>query len=375
MNQSMTDKTILVTRSSMPPFEEYCNEIKELWESHWLTNMGAKHQLFQKELEKKLNVNHITLYTNGHMALEGALSGLHMQTGGEIITTPFTFISTTNAIRRCGFKPVFCDIEKDSYTIDASKIEKLITDKTVAIMPVHVYGNICNVEKIQEIADKYGLKVIYDAAHAFGVSYHGRSVADFGDVTMFSFHATKVFNTIEGGCLCYKDESLREVFDAMKNFGGDGKEDYIYCGGNAKMSEFQAAMGLCNLRHLEDEIQKRKLVVDRYNHRLINHEGIEINKKQAGVSSNYAYYPVVFWEQAGGPSREKVLEALAENNIYARKYFYPLTSEMTCNNDLRSEQTPIASEISKRVLTLPLYADLTMDQVDKICDVILSCKA
>ena len=358
----------------MPPYEEYCNEIKELWESHWLTNMGKKHQLFQAELEKQLGIKHVALYTNGHLALEGALSGLQMRSGGEIITTPFTFISTTNAIRRCGFKPVFCDIDKDTYTIDVSKIEELITDKTVAIMPVHVYGNICNVERIKEIADKYALKVIYDAAHAFGVSYNGRNVSNYGDITMFSFHATKVFNTIEGGCLCYKEDKLVSILDAMRNFGGSGKEDYEYCGGNAKMSEFQAAMGLCNLRHLSEEIEKRKKIVDRYNQRLINHDGITLNHKQEGVTPNYAYYPVVFWEQDCGFSREDVLQALAKNDIYARKYFFPLTNDMSCNGDLQKGYTPIAADISKRVLTLPLYADLSLDEVDRICDIILSIR-
>ena len=249
---------ILVTRSSMPTYEEYCEEIKELWESHWLTNMGVKHKKLQVELEKYLNVPHVTLYTNGHLALENAIAGLNLPEGGEVITTPFTFASTTHAIVRNGLVPIFCDINEDDYTMDVSKIEGLITDQTVAIVPVHVYGNMCNVESIEEIAQKYGLKVIYDAAHAFGVKYKGISSACFGDAAMFSFHATKVFNTIEGGAVCFKEDAWVQLLNDQKNFGIHGPESVAYVGGNAKMNEFQAAMGICNLRHIDEEIQKRK---------------------------------------------------------------------------------------------------------------------
>lgn len=236
---------ILVTRSSMPSFEEYCEEIKEIWNSHWLTNMGVKHKELQKELENYLGISHVVLYTNGHLALENAIAALNLPKGGEVITTPFTFASTTHAIVRNGLIPVFCDIKEDDYTIDTQKLENLITDNTVAIVPVHVYGNICDVEEIDRISKKYGLKVIYDAAHAFAVKYKGESSACFGDASMFSFHATKVFNTIEGGCVCFKDDSWIQLLNDMKNFGIHGPESVQFVGANAKMNEFQAAMGIC----------------------------------------------------------------------------------------------------------------------------------
>lgn len=247
---------ILVTRSSMPSYEEYCSEIKEMWDTHWLTNMGSKHQTLQTVLEKYLGVNHVALYTNGHLALENAIAAMNLPLGGEVITTPFTFASTTHAIVRNGLVPVFCDIKEDDYTIDPKKIESLITDNTVAIVPVHVYGNMCNIEEIDRIAKKYGLKVIYDAAHAFAVKYKNVSSASFGNVAMFSFHATKVFNTIEGGCVCFNDDKLVTLLNDMKNFGIHDAESVQFVGGNAKMNEFQAAMGICNMRHLDEEILK-----------------------------------------------------------------------------------------------------------------------
>ena len=287
-------KQILVTRSSMPTFEEYCDEIKDLWNTRWLTNMGAKHKQLQTELEKYLGVPHVTLYTNGHLALENAIGALNLPQGGEVITTPFTFASTTHAIVRNRLVPVFCDVNDRDYTMDVTKLESLITDKTVAIVPVHVYGNLCDVETIETIAKKYGLKVIYDAAHAFGVRYKGVSSACFGDASMFSFHATKVFHTIEGGAVCYKNDSWVQLLNDQKNFGFHGPEEVAYVGGNAKMNEFQAAMGICNLRHLDGEIAKRKIVVERYRQRLSGVEGICLCQPQDGVESNYAYFPAVF---------------------------------------------------------------------------------
>ena len=366
---------ILVTRSSMPDYEEYCEEIKELWDSHWLTNMGVKHKQFQAELEQFLDVPHVSLYTNGHLALENAIAAMNFPKGGEVITSPFTFASTTHAIVRKGLKPVFCDIEPTWYTMDVTKIEKLITDKTCAIVPVHVYGNICNTEEIERIAKKYGLKVIYDAAHAFGVTYKGKSAACFGDASMFSFHATKVFNTIEGGAVCFSDDNLVQTLNDMKNFGIRGPEVVEFVGGNAKMNEFQAAMGICNLRHLKDEINKRRKVVERYRSRLSDVEGITLCPAQAEVETNYAYFPVVFEPTLFGSARNEVFDALAENGIGARKYFYPLTNTFECfHGEYDVDQTPVALHISKRVLTLPLYADLSLDDVDRICDVILGCK-
>lgn len=364
---------ILVTKSSMPPYEEYCEEIKELWDTHWLTNMGIKHNQLQKALEDYLDVPHTILYTNGHLALENAIAALNLPKGGEVITTPFTFASTTHAIVRNGLIPVFCDIKVDDYTIDTEKIENLITDNTVAIVPVHVYGNMCNVEEIDSIAKKYGLKVVYDAAHAFAVKYKGVSSACFGEASMFSFHATKVFNTIEGGCVCFKKDSWVQLLNDMKNFGIHGPEAVEYVGSNAKMNEFQAAMGLCNMRHLGKEIEKRKAVVERYRERLSGIDGIKLSKIQENVESNYAYFPVVF--DGYKYTRNEVFEKLAEVCIGARKYFYPLTNSFECYRNYPTagtEKTPVAQHIALRVLTLPLYADLSLEDVDRICDVILS---
>lgn len=357
---------INVTRSSMPLFEEYCEEIKDIWDSHWLTNNGVKHKALESELCKFLNTDNVTLFVNGHMALEMAIAAMGLT--GEVITTPFTFASTTHAIVRNGLTPVFCDINTDDYTIDTEKIEELITDKTSAIIPVHVYGNICNYKAIEKIAKKHNLKVIYDAAHAFAVEIDGINVANLGDASMFSFHATKVFNTIEGGCVCYHDDSLNEKLNNLKNFGIKGPEVVESVGGNAKMNEFAAAMGLCNLRHLKDEIAKRKVVFERYIERLDNVSGIKLCKPKDNVKPNYAYFPVVF--DGYKYNRDEIDEKLRENGIIARKYFYPITNSFDCY-DFDISKTPIALDISKKVLTLPMYADLSVADVDKICDVIL----
>ena len=373
MEEENMEKEILVTRSSMPDIEEYMDEISSMWESHWLTNMGPKHKEFQKQLCEYLNVKNIDLLTNGHMALELTLQAMNLQ--GEVITTPFTFASTTHAIVRNGLTPVFCDIDPNDYCIDASKIEKLITDRTCAIMPVHVYGNICNINEIERIAHKYELKVIYDAAHTFGETYRNQGIGNFGDASCFSFHATKVFNSIEGGAVCYKDKQLGEKLYELKNFGIHGPEEVPAIGANAKMNEFCASMGICNLRHVDREIEKRKIVVERYRERLEKIEGIQLNAIQCNVKSNYAYFPVVFEEKLFGASRAEVFDKLAENKIVARKYFYPLTNTFECfHGKYDVTKTPVALHISKRVLTLPLYADLELKEVDKICDIILECK-
>lgn len=368
----MNDK-ILVTRSSMPSYEEYCEEVKELWTSHWLTNMGVKHKQLQADLVEYLDVPNIDLLTNGHMALELSMQALDLQ--GEVITTPFTFASTTHAIVRNGLEPVFCDINPIDYTIDVEKIEALITDKTCAIVPVHVYGNICNIEEIERIAKKYNLKVIYDAAHTFGVKYKGKGIGSYGDVSCFSFHATKVFNSVEGGAVCFNDEDFGLNIYRLKNFGIRGPEVVDGIGANAKMNEFCAAMGICNLRHINEEIAKRKAVVERYLSRLANVEGIQLSPMQKDVEPNYAYFPIVIDESVFGADRNEVFKRLEENNIGARKYFYPLTNTFDCfNGKYDANLTPVALHISNRVLTLPLYADLSMEEVDKICDVVLSCK-
>lgn len=367
---------ILVTRSSMPPFEEYMDEIKDIWDSHWMTNMGVKHKKLQKELTDYLSVEHLDLFTNGHMALELSLQALHLPIGGEVITTPFTFASTTHAIVRNGLEPVFCDIDPVTFTMDATKIEGLITDKTCAIMPVHVYGNICNIEEIQRIAAKYSLKVIYDAAHTFGVRYKGAGIGSFGDVSCFSFHATKVYNSIEGGCACFRDEEFGLELYRLKNFGIRGPEIVDGIGANAKMNEFCAAMGLCNLRHVEEEIVKRKAVTERYRFRLADEKGLQLNPEQKDVQSNYAYFPVIFDEKSFGSTRNEVFTALGKNGISARKYFYPLTSTFDCfHRKYDANLTPVALHISKRVLTLPLYADLATEDIDRICNIILNCRS
>lgn len=363
---------INVTRSSMPDYEEFCEEIADLWNSHRLTNMGIKHKKLQYELEELLAVPHVTLYTNGHLALENAIAALNLPRGGEVITTPFTFASTTHAIVRNGLVPVFCDVNEKDYTIDVTKIEELITDQTVAIIPVHVYGNMCDVEEIQRIAERYGLKVIYDAAHAFGVKYKGKSSATFGDASMFSFHATKVFNTIEGGAVCYHNDSWVQLLNDMKNFGIRSEEEVEYVGGNAKMNEFQAAMGLCNLKHLEREVQKRKKIVERYRERLSGVEGIKLSAIQDNVDSNYAYFPVIFDNYKC--TRNEVFTLLKKHGIAVRKYFYPLTNSFACYRNYPTagtEKTPVAQHLALRVLTLPLYADLSLEDVDRICDIIL----
>ncbi|HWR62068.1 MAG TPA: DegT/DnrJ/EryC1/StrS family aminotransferase [Clostridia bacterium] len=359
---------ILVTRSSMPGFEEYMEEIRDLWESHWLTNMGTKHRQLEEALSQYLGTPYVTLFTNGHLALECAIEAFDLK--GEVITSPYTFASTTHAIVRNGLEPVFCDINQEDYTIDTEKLETLITDKTSAIVPIHVYGNLCNVGEIARIAKKHDLKVIYDAAHAFGVEKDGTGVACYGDASVFSFHATKVYNTIEGGAVTYTNPELKKRLNDLKNYGITGPETVEFVGGNAKMSEFQAAMGLCNLRHVDAEIEKRKAVVERYIERLNGIKGIKLSFPPKGLKSNYAYFPVVF--DGFGLNRDEVYNVLVAANIYARKYFYPITSSFECyRGRFEPEQTPVAKFIADRVLTLPLYADLAVEDADRICDIIL----
>lgn len=364
---------ILVTKSSMPPIEEFMREVAPIWESRWLTNMGVKHQELERQLCRYLKVPEISLFSNGHMALELAIQALKLT--GEVITTPFTFASTTHAIVRNGLKPVFCDINEEDYTMDVSKIEALITDATTAIIPVHVYGNVCNVEEIQRIAQKYGLKVLYDAAHTFGVEVNGQGIGSFGDASMFSFHATKVYNTIEGGAVCFTDKEFGLDLYRLKNFGIRDEETVDEVGANAKMNEFQAAMGLCNLRYVDSEIGKRKKVVDTYRELLSKLQGIKLPPVQEQVKSNYAYFPIVVDETQFGVTRNEIYEALKEKGIYTRKYFYPLTNAFACYHDrYHADETPVAQRIAKRVLTLPLYADLQEREVEAICCAIRELK-
>ncbi len=370
----MQKEKIYVTKSSLPDYNKFCEMIKNIWDSKMLTNNGYYHQILEQKIKEFLQVNNITLYTNGHLALENALNLIKGQipAGGglEIITTPFTFVSTIHAIVRNGFKPVFCDINPDDYTIDVSKIENLINENTCAIVPVHVYGNICNVEKIKEISKKYNLKVIYDAAHAFGERINGESVANFGDISMFSFHATKVFNTIEGGCLAYNNNAYKQPLEQLKNFGIKNEDVTNFIGGNAKMNEFQSVFGICNLDELSNNIEKRKLLYHKYLELLKDIKGIKLNKLNEKISYNYSYFPIVISEEYG-LSRESLIELLNKNNIFPRKYFYPLITELDCyKNNYDSTLTPIALDISKRVLTLPIYPDLEPEKVEEICNII-----
>lgn len=366
-------ENIMVTRAGLPEFEEYIEEIKDLWDSHWITNMGQKHKKLEQALLDYLSLDNISLFTNGHLALELLIQAMALT--GEVITTPFTFVSTTHAIVRNKLTPVFCDIREDNYTIDADKIEQLITPKTTAIVPVHVYGNICDVEKIAEIARIYDLKVIYDAAHAFGESYKGISIGNFGEASVFSFHATKVFNTIEGGAATFREKMIGEKLYKLKNFGIASEEIVNGVGLNAKMNEFQAAMGLCNLRHLDSNMEERKHRVMRYRDNLSSIAGIKICEYPEDVESNYAYFPVIIDEQEYGCTRNEVYDELRKNHIFARKYFYPLTNSLTCyKGQFDVQQTPAAKHISERVLTLPLYPDLAIEDVDRICDILKQFK-
>lgn len=355
----------------MPELDEYINEIREMWDNHWLTNMGPKHRQLQEELRKFMGVENVELFTNGHMAIELTLQAMNLQ--GEVITTPFTFASTTHAIVRNGLEPVFCDIDPVTFTMDTGKLESLITERTCAILPVHVYGNVCNIEEIERLACRYRLKVIYDACHAFAETYKGKDVGHYGDASCFSFHATKVFNTIEGGAVAFRDKKIGDALYDLKNFGIHGPEEVSAVGANAKMNEFCAAMGLCNLRHIHDEISKRQTVAARYRSYLEGVEGLQLNAVQPEVESNYAYFPVVFHEQVFGANRDQVYDALAVHDIHTRKYFYPLTNTYSAfHGKYNALETPVALQISKRVLTLPMYADLALEDVDRICEIILS---
>ena len=364
---------INVIKSSMPPFEEYAKAIRPLWDSVWLTNMGVNHEKLAEKLCEYLKVSNVSLFVNGHMALEMALQAMDLK--GEVITTPFTFASTTHAIVRNALTPVFCDIDPDTYTIDVSKIEELITPHTCAIVPVHVYGCICDVEKIERIAKEHGLKVIYDAAHAFGTEYKGRGIGSFGDASMFSFHATKVFHTIEGGAITTADDELMDKLRKLKDFGIKDEEVVDGIGANAKMNEFCAVMGLCNLEYVDGEIEKRRLVTQRYRERLSGIEGLRILPVQEDVKPNHAYFPIVVDEEVFGNDRQAVIDALKEQDIFTRKYFYPLTSDMDCYRGMfDSSKTPVAKWTAERVMTLPMSASLASEDVDRICDIVVSCK-
>lgn len=350
----------------MPSYEEYIEAIKPLWETHWLTNMGIYHQELEKELKEYLDVPELSLMVNGHMALELTIQAFDFPEGSEVITTPFTFISTTHAIVRNHLKPVFCDVKLEDGTIDETKIEDLITEHTVAIVPVHVYGNVCNVEEIQRIADKYNLKVIYDAAHAFGVKYKGKGIGCYGDASVFSFHATKVFNTIEGGAVTFSDHKLYEKLYNLKNFGIRGEELVTDVGANAKMNEFCAIMGLCNLKHIDDALKNREERYDFYIQSLRDTRGIRIMEKREGSTNNFAYFPIII-EENYGITRDELYDKLKENNIYARKYFYPITADQACfRNKYKKNALGNARELASKVLTIPFYEEIDQKSMKTI---------
>lgn len=364
------EKKIFVTKSSMPTYEEYIKKIRPLWDTHCLTNMGVYHKELEQKLQEYLGVPKLSLMVNGHMALEMAIQAFDFPEGAEIITTPFTFISTTHAIVRNHLSPVFCDIKEIDGTIDESKIENLITEKTVAILPVHVYGNVCNIEAIEHIAWKYGLKVIYDAAHAFGVKYKGKGIGVYGDASVFSFHATKVFNTIEGGAVTFSEEKIYKKLYNLKNFGIINEEIVSDIGANAKMNEFCAAMGLCNLKYIDKSLSERKKRYEYYKNLLINVKGIAFFEQNKDVYKNYSYFPIRVTKEYC-MNRDELYNLLKENNIYARKYFYPLTADQICfDNKYKYNELSIARKISSQILALPFYEDIEISIIDKIASII-----
>ncbi len=365
-------KPIYVTKSSMPPYEDFIERIKPLWETHHLTNMGTYHKELEEKLARFLDVPEMSLMSSGHMSLELTLQAFDFPEGSEIITTPFTFISTTHAIIRNRLIPIFCDVKDTDGTMDETKIEQLITPKTVAILPVHVYGNICNVEKIAEIAARHDLRVIYDAAHAFGEETEIGNAATFGDASVFSFHATKVFHTIEGGAVVCKTHELYDKLYNLKNFGIRGEETVVSVGANAKMNELSAIMGLCNLERFSETIEKRRKVRDTYDAYLLNRKSIHVLRGSNITQQNYGYYPVILENQS---QRDAVYAAMRKNDIYVRKYFYPLTSDEICfRGKYKNADIPVARSLSERVLTLPIYEEMTEDELSRVISVLKDCR-
>lgn len=361
------NKRINVTEPFLPPLEEFIPYLEKIWKNKWLTNNGELHQQLEKELAEFLGVKHISLFVNGTLALVTALQTLRIT--GEVITTPYSFVATTHSLWWNNIKPVFVDIEPEYCNLDPEKIEAAITPQTTAILPVHVYGNPCNIERIQEIADIYGLKVIYDAAHAFGVKYKGQSVLNFGDLSVLSFHATKVFNTFEGGAIICNDEKTKRRINDLKNFGFHDETTVVAPGINAKMNELQAAFGILNLKYYFSNIKKRENIVLQYRESLKGITGIKIIEDAKQQFHNYAYFPILINSEYG-ISRDTVNELFRKNNIYARRYFYPLISQLPTYRGLNSskkDNLPIAELITKEVLCLPIFPDLKQRQVDYIC--------
>lgn len=364
-------KNIYVTEPSLPPLDKFVQHLEKIWENRWLTNNGPYHQQFERSLEDYFGVEHASLFVNGTLALIVALKALNI--GGEVITTPYSFVATTHALHWNGIKPVFCDINEDDFNINPDKIEELITSETQAIMPVHIYGNPCDNKKIQEIADSHGLKVIYDAAHAFGVEQDGKSILNWGDLSILSFHATKVFNTIEGGAIIAKDQKTKEHIDNLKNFGFVDEVTVVGDGINAKMNELIAAYGVLQLETVDEDIAKCEDKVNLYRKLLSGIDGIKYFSDIDGVKSNNSYFPVLVNEKGFGISRDELYEALKQHDILARRYFYPLISQFSAYKDMPSakcENLPVASRISEEILCLPLYTDLRDEDIEKIVNLI-----
>ena len=367
------EKPIFVTEPSLPDLEDFIPSLRKIWDNKWLTNNGEFHQEFERKLAEYLGVKYVSLFTNGMIALQVGMQALRIT--GEVITTPFTFVATTHAIHWNNCTPVFCDIEPDTYTIDPRKVESLITPKTTAIMPVHVYGNPCCHEKLAKIAEIYGLKLFYDAAHVFGVRKDGVSVCNWGDLSMLSFHATKVFNTFEGGALVTNDESLKKRIDFLKDFGFADEVTVVAPGSNGKMDEFRAAFGLLQLKRVDGEIAKRKAAAERYREELKDVPGLTMLYDLPGVKHNYAYFPIRINSREYGMSRDELYEKLKTENIYSRRYFYPLCSNFPTYRALPSalkSNLPVANKVANEVLCLPMFANLTENMLEKIIMVLKS---
>ena len=366
---------VYVTRPTMPALDEYTDYLRGIWERRWLTNEGMLHQELERRLCEYLGVEHLSLFCNGTIALLVALNALRINSG-EVITTSFTFPATAHVLYWNGIRPVFCDIDEATYNLDPNRIERLIGPDTKAILAVHVYGTPCDVDAIQAIADRHGLRVIYDAAHAFGVRYRGRSLLEYGDLSMLSFHATKLFTTIEGGALISRTAAQQHRINSLKNFGIAGEEEVIGPGINGKMDEFQAAFGLLHLRMVDDEIAHRKAIVGIYHERLADVAGMKLLRELADTEPNYAYFPVLVDAGEYGMSRDELSRVLRSCNIISRKYFYPLVSRASCYAALPSAdpaRLPVSERVASQVLCLPIYGTLESRTVHRICDVVQAC--
>ena len=365
------NKPINVTRPVLPPLEEFSEYLKQIWDNKILTNQGPFHEQFEKELAQYLGVKYLSLFANGTLALVTALQTLRIT--GEVITTPFSFVATTHSLWWNNIKPVFADIEPEYFNLDPDRVEAAITPHTTAIMPVHVYGNPCRVERFQQIAETYGLKLIYDAAHAFGVKINGNSVLNYGDLSVMSFHATKVFNTFEGGAIICHDEATKKRIDYLKNFGFVNETTVVMPGINAKMNELQAAMGLLQLKYVDEAIRKRKEIALHYRKELKSIDGISYLHSMAGVKYCYPYFPVLIEKNSYGKTRDQVYETLKQNNIYGRRYFYPLISQFPTYRGLESSmpgRMPVAERVTEQILCLPIYPDLQMEARKRIISIL-----